>query len=87
MILSQMTLIECFVEDLLNYNMIQSGKFNLKPVNFDPRNVLEFIKSTFKEKFKSKNLQLSVKYVKRLTLDENNDDQVEVFDRDKRRSS
>ena len=42
-----MTLMECFVEDLLSYNMIQSGAFSLKPVNFDPMKVLEFIKSTF----------------------------------------
>ena len=37
MILSQMFLLECFVEDLLSYNMIQSGAFTLKPVDFDPQ--------------------------------------------------
>ena len=78
MVLSQMYLLECFVEDILNYNMVQSGAFTLKPVNFDPRKVLEFIKSTFKEKFKSKNLELSVKYVKRLTLEVNNEDHVQM---------
>ena len=47
MILSQLTLIECFVEDILNYNMLQEGAFKLKDVNFDPVQVLDFIKSTF----------------------------------------
>ena len=65
MIRSQLALMECFVEDLLNYNMIQSGAFNLKPIDFDPLDVLEFIKSTFKEKFRQKNLKISAKYVKK----------------------
>ena len=63
MILSQMFLMECFVEDLLSYNMIQSGAFNLKPVDFNPLKVLEFIKQTFQGKFEQKNLRLTVKFV------------------------
>lgn len=61
-----MALMECFVEDLLSINMIQSGAFNLKPVNFELTEVLDFIKMTFEQKFMQKNLQLSVEYVKRL---------------------
>ena len=67
-----MQLLEFFVEDILSHDMIQSGAFTLRPVEFDPLSVLEFIKSTFKEKFKSKNLKLSVKFVKCLIhLEEN----------------
>ena len=46
-ILSQLNLMECFAEDILNYNMIQEGAFQLCPVLFNPISVLEFIKDTF----------------------------------------
>ena len=44
MILSHLTLIGCFVEDILSYNMIQQGAFKLRDVIFDPVQVLEFVK-------------------------------------------
>ena len=47
MIRGQLALMECFAEDILSYNMIQSGAFTLKPVNFDLANVIEFIRKTF----------------------------------------
>ena len=66
MIRCQLLLMECFVEDLLSYNMIQSGNFTLKPVDFDVDKVIDFIQFTFQEKFLQKNLQLSVKFVDKL---------------------
>lgn len=47
MIRGQLALMECFAEDILSYNMIQSGAFTLKPVNFDLEKVLDFIRMTF----------------------------------------
>ena len=61
---------ECFVEDLLSYNMIKSGAFKLNPVDFDPWKVLEFIKETFQEKFRQKNLQISVEFIPKLRQEE-----------------
>ena len=40
----------CFVEDLLSYNMIQEGAFVLNHVSFNPCDVLEFIANTFNPK-------------------------------------
>lgn len=61
-----LSLMECFVEDLLSYNMIKEGVFKLSPVNFDPCHVLEFIDQTFRAKARSKKVDIEVKYVRYL---------------------
>ena len=75
---------EYFVEDLLSYNMIQSGKFTIKPVDFDVDTVIDFIQFTFQEKFLQKNLQLSVKFVDKLESNLTEDNINERGKREKR---
>ena len=55
---------DCFVEDLLSYNMIQEGAFKLNPKAFDPKEVLQFIKDTFSPKVVSKKVKILTTYLK-----------------------
>ena len=75
-----MALMECFIEDLLSYNMIQEGAFQLNPVVFELSKVLDFIKSTFQHKFNQKSLELTVKFVPKLTFEEKKQDSLKSKD-------
>ena len=55
-------MMECFVEDLLAYKMIQEGAFHLNPISFSPVSVLDFIKSIFGHKTSSKGVTITTSF-------------------------
>ena len=68
LVLSQLLLMDCFVEDLLSYNMIQEGAFKLNPKVFDPKDVLKFIQDTFSPKSVSRKVMIATGFLKSCKL-------------------
>lgn len=66
--LSQLNLMEGFVEDMLNFAMIKAGKFSLNYANFNLRRVISFIKETFALKARSKEVKLYFILTQKLSL-------------------
>lgn len=53
----------CFVEDLLSYNMIQEGAFVLNNVKFNPCDILKFIANTFNPKLVGSTVKIRTGFV------------------------
>ena len=71
LVLSQLELMDCFVEDLLSYNMIQEGAFKLNPKAFDPKDVLQFIKDTFSPKVVCQKVKIVTAFLPAIYLHKN----------------
>ena len=48
MIMSQLTLLQSFVEDLLDLRQLQEGVFQLSHQVFDPNQIIRLVLETFK---------------------------------------
>ena len=59
LILSQMTFMQSFVEDLLDLRQIRDGLFSLTCQMFDPNEVLDLIKNIFHPQADAQRLDLS----------------------------
>jgi len=47
LMMSQMTFMQSFVEDLLDYRQIKDGVFTLNYAQFDPNEVIELVRNIF----------------------------------------
>ena len=75
LMLSQLNLMEGFVEDMLNLAMIRAEKFSLNYAVFSLRRVTYFIKETFALKAKSKEIKLNFILADKLSLPREVDDE------------
>ena len=65
---SQLSLMECFVEDLLNLKLIKEGVFQLVQEPFEIQDALNFICSMFEPHFQTKGLILEQKAFRRAEM-------------------
>ena len=75
LMLSQLNLMEGFVEDILNLAMMKAETFSLNYANFSLRRVTYFIKETFAIKARSKDIKLNFILTNRLSLPIEDDDE------------
>ena len=59
MVMSQLTLLSNFVQDLLDLRQLQSGVFSLKEQVFDPNKIVELVVDIFKPQAKAHKIDLS----------------------------
>ena len=76
LMLSQLNLMEGFVEDMLNFAMIKAGLFSINYADFNLRKVTSFIKETFALKARSKDVKLFFILTEKLSLPQEKNDQI-----------
>ena len=68
LMLSQLNLMQGYVEDMLNFAMIKAQKFHLNFSNFSLWKVTKFIKETFTLKVGAKGIKLNFMMTDRLSM-------------------
>lgn len=66
-LIAQMNLLLCLVNDVLDLRMIEEGKFNARNEMFDPSETLKFISDIFMQQLSLQNSQLSIEIVSYLS--------------------
>ena len=66
LVVSQLTFVESFVEDLLDLRQMRDGVFSLVEDVFNPKEVIELVVSVFKPQADAKNVKLDFQIIKEL---------------------
>ena len=59
MVMSQLTLLSNFVQDLLDMRQLQSGVFSLTKQVFDPNKIVELVVDVFKPQAKAQKIDIT----------------------------
>ena len=84
LVMTQLNIMQCFVEDLLDLKLLCEGTFKLTMAQFNPLSVVQAVHRTFEQQAKGKNIKLSYQKCHSLKLPSLtlNDDDIDLNDID-----